>query len=303
MAAPWPRRLGWRGSDTGAAFRNNFEAELAERAGLNWLAVAFGTGALLYFALPREPQVVALLGGAIAFGVVASVAYQRGTAWRIATILAVLLAGATVAKFRVDRLVAPEVSHAITAEISGRVIDRDSRAERRPRVVLDEIRSAAIPPGATPPRVRVTLAAKYGLPPLGSRVALKARLMPVAGAVVPGGYDAHRAAFFDGIGGSGFVLGTWTLDAEPPASIDLAIARIRAAIVQRIMAAEPGEAGAVAAALLVGERSALSTATNDSLRISGLFHILSISGLHMMLIAGVTFFMVRGLLALSPPSR
>jgi competence protein ComEC len=66
------------------------------------------------------------------------------------------------------------------------------------------------------------------------------------------------------------------------------------------MAAEPGEAGAVAAALLVGERSALSTETNNDLRISGLYHILSISGLHMMLIAGVTFFVVRGLLALSP---
>ena len=66
------------------------------------------------------------------------------------------------------------------------------------------------------------------------------------------------------------------------------------------MAAQPGEAGAVAAALLVGERSALSTETNDSLRISGLFHILSISGLHMMLIAGTTFFVVRALLALSP---
>ena len=59
------------------------------------------------------------------------------------------------------------------------------------------------------------------------------------------------------------------------------------------MAAEPGEAGAVAAALLVGERSALSEETNESLRISGLSHILSISGLHMMLIAGTAFFVVR----------
>ena len=66
------------------------------------------------------------------------------------------------------------------------------------------------------------------------------------------------------------------------------------------MAAEPGEAGAVAAALLVGERSALSAETNESLRLSGLAHILSISGLHMMLIAGTAFFVVRAVLALSP---
>ncbi len=298
----WSRRLGWRGADIGAAIRNNLEAELAERAGLNWLAVVFGVGALVYFTLPREPLFGVLLAGALVFGILAAVAYRRGTSWRVVTILAVLLAGATLAKWRVDRLEAPEITRAVLADLSGRVIDRESRLERRPRIVLDRIVSAAISPGVMPERVRVTLTAKYGLPPLGSRITLKARLTPVAGAVVPGGYDPHRAAFFDGIGGSGFALGQWTLEAEPPAfSLDFAIADIRAAIVQRIMTAEPGEAGAVAAALLVGERGALSNATNDSLRISGLYHILSISGLHMMLIAGVTFFVVRGLLALSPP--
>ncbi len=63
---------------------------------------------------------------------------------------------------------------------------------------------------------------------------------------------------------------------------------------------EPGEAGAVAAALLVGERSRISEATNESLRVAGLAHILAISGLHMMLIAGTAFFFVRALLAFSP---
>ncbi len=72
------------------------------------------------------------------------------------------------------------------------------------------------------------------------------------------------------------------------------MAQIRAAVVARIVAAEPGEAGAVAAALLVGERSGLSEATKESLRISGLAHILAISGLHMMLIAGTAFFVDPG---------
>lgn len=303
LAPSWQRRLGWRGEDLGAALRNSLEAELAERVGLHWLAVAFGAGALLYFVLPREPLVGALLGATLVFGIVASAAYRRGTSWRLATVVAVLLAGATVAKVRVDQLDAPEIDHAVfAADLSGRVISRESRAELRPRIVLDQIRSDEMPPEATPNRIRVTVAEKYGLPPLGSRIALNARLMPVSGPVVPGGYDAHRAAFFNGIGGSGFVLGRWSLAAEPPPfSIDLVVARIRAAIVQRIMVAQPGEAGAVAAALLVGERSALSAETNDSLRISGLYHILSISGLHMMLIAGTTFLVVRALLALSPP--
>ena len=301
VAPHWPRKLGWRGADILFWLRNNLEAELAERAGFNWLAVAFAIGSLCYFVLPREPFLVALLSGAVLFAIVASVAYRRGTAWRLVTVVAVLLAGATAGKIRVDGLIGPEIERPVVANLSGRVIDREGRAERRPRIVLDQVRSGDIPPEAMPQRIRVTLIEKYGLPPLGGRIALKARLTPVEGAVVPGGYDPHRAAFFDGIGGSGFMLGQWTQEEDAPAySLDLMVERIRAAIVQRIMAAEPGEAGAVAAALLVGERSGLSAETNDSLRISGLYHILSISGLHMMLIAGVTFFVVRGLLALSP---
>lgn len=301
LTPPWPRRFGWTISDLAAALRHNLEAELSERAGFQWLAVAFGTGAVFYFLLPREPLSIALVAGAILFGAGGGAGYWRGSSWRVLTIVAVLLAGASVAKLRVDGLTGPTIERPTFAHLSARVASRESREELRPRIVLDDISSDAFAANATPARVRVTLAERYGLPPLGSRIELNARLMPISGAVVPGGYDAHRAAFFDRIGGGGFALGGWVV-AEGPASLSLAfmIGRLRAAIVDRIMAVEPGEAGAVAAALLVGERSALSSETNESLRISGLFHILSISGLHMMLIAGTTFLSMRGLLALSP---
>jgi competence protein ComEC len=175
------------------------------------------------------------------------------------------------------------------------------RAELRPRMVLDRLATDADWIDELPQRVRVTLGERYGLPPLGARIAFRGRLMPVPGPVVAGGYDPRRSAYFAGIGGSGFLFGGWTLVEPPPRfSPDLAIDRIRASIVERVMAAEPGEAGAVAAALLVGERSAISSETKESLRRSGLAHILAISGLHMMLVAGTVFYFVRALLALSP---
>jgi competence protein ComEC len=293
--------LRWRGGDWAAALRDCLERELAERAGFHWLAVAFATGCLAYFALPREPLLLPQLSGAIVAAAIAARSYRRGAGWQVAAIVAVCLAGSSAAKFRVDTVITPHIERPLSARIEGRVLDRESRAERRPRIVLDEVRSDTIASEGVPERVRVTLSERYGLPPLGARIAAQVRLMPVAGPVVPGGYDPRRAAFFEKIGSSGFMLGGWQL-VEPPENLsaDLAIARIRAAIVERIMAAEPGEAGAVAAALLVGERSALSEETNESLRLSGLAHILSISGLHMMLIAGTAFFAVRALLALSP---
>ena len=295
------RQLRWRASILVVRLRGLLEQELAERAGFNWLAVVFATGCLAYFALPREPLFPLLLIATPSAAATAMVAYWRGAPWRIAAVAAVCLAGATAAKIRVEVVATPHVERPVVVRIEGRVVDRETRAERRPRVVLDEVRSDSIPGERMPERIRITVSERYGLPPLAARVAAHARLMPVAGPVVPGGYDPRRAAFFERIGSSGFMLGGWHLVERPPGfSVDLAIPRLRAAMVERIMAAEPGEAGAVAAALLVGERSALSDQTNESLRLSGMAHILSISGLHMMLIAGTAFFIVRALLAFSP---
>jgi competence protein ComEC len=295
------QRLHWSVGDIWAALHDDFERELAERIGFQWLAVGFSFGALCYFLLPREPVGLLLYCAAAGVSAVAVLTYRRGTSWRLAAVAAICLAGASAAKIRVDSLAGPHLERGFTATISGRVLDVDNRAERRPRIVLDTIRSEGISPAAMPRRLRITIGGKSGLPPLGARIALLARLGPVAEPVVPGGYDPRRAAFFEGIGGSGFALGGWTVEEPPPkGSLRFVVARVRAAVVARIMAAQPGEAGAVAAALLVGERSGLSENTNESLRISGLAHILSISGLHMMLIAGTAFVVTRGLLALSP---
>ena len=61
-----------------------------------------------------------------------------------------------------------------------------------------------------------------------------------------------------------------------------------------------GDSRAIATALLTGRRDAISAPVNDAMFISGLGHVLSISGYHMAVVAGVVFFAVRALLALIP---
>ena len=69
---------------------------------------------------------------------------------------------------------------------------------------------------------------------------------------------------------------------------------------ERILAALPGESGAIAAALMTGARGAIPEATLTAMRDSGLAHLLAISGLHVGLVAGLLFFGIRALLALVP---
>ncbi|WJH40230.1 ComEC/Rec2 family competence protein [Aliirhizobium terrae] len=61
-----------------------------------------------------------------------------------------------------------------------------------------------------------------------------------------------------------------------------------------------GDAGAFAAAIITDERRAISNETVEALRVSGLAHIVAISGLNMALAAGIFFVGLRTLLALSP---
>src|SRR4030081_1541998 len=111
--------------------------------------------------------------------------------------------------------------------------------------------------------------------------------------------------YFAGIGASGFVMGA-IKTVEPPGSGGLSLRYsafmqgLRDAIDARIRTALDGDRRAIATALLTGRRDAISAPVNDATFISGLGHVLSISGYHMAVVAGVVCFAVRALLALIP---
>lgn len=61
-----------------------------------------------------------------------------------------------------------------------------------------------------------------------------------------------------------------------------------------------GPEGAIAAALITGIRAGIPEEINEALRITGLYHIISISGLHMALVAGTLMVSLRAGFALFP---
>jgi competence protein ComEC len=77
-------------------------------------------------------------------------------------------------------------------------------------------------------------------------------------------------------------------------------ALLRAKLEAKVAAAIPGAAGAVAAALLTGSQAAIPPAEIAAMRDSGLAHLLSVSGLHMTIVMGAVFGVLRLLVALVP---
>jgi competence protein ComEC len=158
-------------------------------------------------------------------------------------------------------------------------------------------------PLAQPARLRVTF---RGPPPrAGDHISGQARLMPPPQPAFPGGYDFARDAYFLGLGAVGRWMGPIALSPAPqPAGLRLRMtARIdnaRTDLTNRIAQVIGGQAGALSAALVTGKRGLIDEAANDQMRAAGIYHIVSISGLHMVLAAGVFFWLARAGLAMLP---
>ena len=314
IAGTWPPRDAARaggfapsGLDAWGSLADVLRQWIAAEAGagrlLPWVPVAFGVGIAFYFAADREP-VAPVTAAAATVLCAAAFLLRRQKIFPIAVMVAAIAAGFAVATWK-TRLIA----HGVLARpmyavsLSGFVEARDIR-ERTDRFVLRVTQMDA--PRASIPLERVRLSVRKGTAPdVGSFVTLKARLQPPLAPLRPGSYDFGRDMYFQGIGASGFVTGA-IKTVEPPVSGGLALRYaavmqgLRDAIDDRIRTVLDGDKRAIATALLTGRRDAITTPVNDAMFISGLGHVLSISGYHMAVVAGVVFFTVRALLALFP---
>ncbi|MBM3518327.1 MAG: ComEC/Rec2 family competence protein, partial [Alphaproteobacteria bacterium] len=87
---------------------------------------------------------------------------------------------------------------------------------------------------------------------------------------------------------------------DPAAGAAEWLSALRARLTERIRAPLTPAIGGVAAALMIGDQGAVPEPVLVAMRDSGLAHLLSISGLHMALLAATLFFAVRAGLALVP---
>ncbi len=271
-----------------------------------WLPVGLGFGIALYFALPVEPALG--LGAEVAATLaVLTLAMGRQPA-RLGALL-VLLTGAlgfTAAQLRTWSQTAPMIGRELgIVTVTGRAIITESMPDGV-RLTLSEVTIDRLPAEATPDQVRIGLKSRYTAPPPGSMIRVRAMLHPSAAPAEPGAYDFQRQAFFDGNGAVGSALGTPTVIEGPPPStwrgLMLQMEALRAALHQRCVEVLPDRAtSTVTEALLNGEQTAIPQDVMNDYRYSGLAHLLSISGLHIALVAGLVYFLVRALLALIEP--
>src|SRR5215467_1684998 len=302
-ALAWPQGLTDFARRAAQRVREWTAAEVAPGRLVPWLAIAFGCGTIIYFAVEREPAPWAAALPLAATVAAAIVCRHRPFALPATVGIAAVAAGFAAASIKREIIAHPVLAAPVwNVELAGFVVREERERSDRIVVRLERIDSARLKERLE--RVRVSVR-KGTAPPVGSFVEFKARLSPPLEPLRPGGYDFARDMYFQRLGASGFVLGRIRTAKAPRApGLRLRYATVmdgmREAIDTRIRAVLPGDKGAIASALITGKRDAISTPVNEAMYVSGLAHVLSISGYHMAVVAGVMFFAFRALFALMP---
>jgi competence protein ComEC len=248
-AAAWPL-LG--------AIARNLEAE-QERWFL-WLPVMFGAGIALYFLLPSEPWTLAAMLPAAAALVVHLTLGRGGVESLITAALLAVGLGMAAGKLRTETMRAPVLKREPgPVDVYGFVELVEPRPTRGQRLTIRVTALEKHEAHEWPYRVRVRTMTEAGALQPGDAVRLRATLSPPPGPALPGDYDFARAAWFQALGAVGYSTSAPEIVAElaePPLSLRAlaAVARVRQAIGRRVTEALPGQTGAIANALITGQR-------------------------------------------------
>jgi len=291
---PWPARLAARAALAFGAERGRW---------FLWTPALLGFGIAAYFALPSDPPLWLGPSLAPAAALLALLARRRQVLLLLCLAAALFAAGFTAADLRTRAVAAPVLEKRLgPVNVEGRIAAVMGTSVGR-RLVIEAPTVERLPAAATPGRIRLSLRGENGSDlVVGEVVRLRAILLPPPAPAAPGAFDFARQAWFEGLGAVGFAFGTaQRVDAagDGGSSLKMTLGRLRQQLAARIRQAIPGPSGAIAAALMTGDRGAIPEAVLTAMRDSGLAHLLAISGLHIGLVASLVFFGVRALLACS----
>lgn len=279
-------------------FASAIDGELDRGVAFLLVPVFLACGALVYFALRHEPALTSLLAGAGVLVLLTAALRSRRWIHYAAVAASLCLAGMVAAKLETARLGTKMLGSEISTTLLGRIVEVDHLAGGRMRLTLEVISTAKPQLRYTPERVRLTARKLPQGVAAGALVSGYVRLMPPSGPVRPGSYDFSFESYFDGLGASGFYMKGPELVAQA-ATMPLSqrafawVENARDRIAQRIRDRIGGAEGEIAAALVVGVRGGIPEDVNEALRRTGLYHIISISGLHMAIVAGTVMVSLR----------
>lgn len=271
------------------------------------LFMAFGI--IVYYQLPFEPWLPAMVVGLVMWGIMAMMLRRKNIFVLVVAgwwLLFGLALSGWHGYFQKQYDIAPDLRADIFSIkfLRGQVSSLESSNSDH-RVVIFKVTEVDDAP-TKPFLVRLTDPRKLlgedsfqgNVLPLACDMTIKAQLFPLPLKSSLNSYDLGRDWYFHGYRAGGQLLATPLVDGLCDVANSTSLGQ---KIKNDIIKNYPPDAGGMVLAMITGDRSGISSALMEQYRQSGLIHLISISGVHMGLIAGMAFLLLRwGLLLVRP---
>lgn len=274
----------------GECFQNEAESLIT------WYAISFALGTAFYFVVPYEipSWLLVLYFEAILF--LLYIYKNKEAQFKFLTYVLLFMLGLCVAKS--DALYrSKKIEHNLSeiTYLNGKVKVLDYNRNNRQRITLTNVNNFE---RELKGDFKISLNQKLDWLKEGKCVELVAKLPKDLTPNPIGSYNNDRTNFYRGLSKVGYSIGpVYEKDCKTKQNkISLLIFKIRNSLKNKVLENTNKDAGAIINAITIGDKGNISENLYENYRVSGLAHFLSISGMHMSIIALLVFFIVRILL-------
>ncbi|HEX4297685.1 MAG TPA: ComEC/Rec2 family competence protein [Devosia sp.] len=272
-------------------------AALEQRRLFVLLPFAMIAGLIGSVSLPQDPPPIVLVSGAAVLVGALAVSLRTLVRLRLLTLAVSFWAGLCLLPIHGALFGTPMLARPAYGAYQARVDEIVSDAPGEQRVVISGIAPTAGDRAVPVRRARVLIKNGPELAP-GDVIGGSFRFAQVPGPVFPGGFDTQFHDYFEGIGAYGNSIHPPTVVAAgDPSAPGRLIDTIRRGIASRIDAVLPQPSAGVARAIINGDESNVTDEVRTTMATAGIAHVLSVSGLHLSIVAGGVFWVLRLLLA------
>ena len=261
-----------------------------------WYAIMFALGAAFYLSIPYELSTALIVIFLESILAILYIFRKKAKIFKLLTYVLVFALGLTIAKadalFKLKQI---DKNLSETIYINGQVKVIDYNSNNRPRLLITNANNFD---RNLKGDYKISISKLEPWMKEGSCVELVAQLPKSFTPNPLSNYNMNRNNFYKEISAIGYSIGpVFEKDCKNKNNSDKTIiSNIRNKIKTIVESNTAPNEGSIIKALTIGDRSLISNKLNENYRTSGLAHVLSISGMHMSIIALLVFLLVRLLL-------
>lgn len=266
-----------------------------------WIPLFISIGILSYFTTPLGALAIQMTATKkyiylSLLPIISIILYKKN---RMATIYLIsIIIGFYASLLRTELVTSPVLSETIKDVWVKGTVEDIQYASSGGRITLSQLYVRDLKKAERDIRIKVTVKTNIDDISIGDIVSFKGTLMPPMAPSIPDGFDYRTFAYYQKIGGTGYATSRLIIKNKGEVNSHF-IEKLRQAAISRILEILPQPSASIASGMLVGDSSYLKQKVYEKIKVAGIAHVIAISGMHMVVVVSIIFFVFRWLCSLS----